>query len=467
MKALRSSFFLLSLLVVTIQDSIAQCETWVGSAREDEAISAHSIYRPYLKDREADDLSSMSQEDFTVAFNNWKKAYEIAPAADGNRPTHYSDGRILYKSLLKKETDPAVKKEHAAMIMKLYDQQIECYKNDAFWLGRKAYDMFYMAEYGYSKNTYETFKMALEKGGINSEYIVFDPMGKLVVYLYQSKQIDKDEARAMYTTLEEIANHNIENNERYGQYYDAGFKVMASEFSKIEDEVFDCDYFKKKLIPEFEENPDDLEVIKYVFNKLRQEGCDTTMADMIALRNRYEELATEINAQLESKRREENPGYDAIQLQKEGKYAEAVARYQEAIEVAENDELKAQFYYSIAYIQVWQLGSLGSAQGNISKATSLKSDWGKPHLLMGDIYAKLSTGCKDDWDKRLAILAACEKYSYARSVDSEVSDEAARRLGNYREALPTREDGFMRKVEEGQRVNVPCLGVSTVVRYKN
>lgn len=467
MKALRRSFLLLSLLVVTIQYSIAQCETWVGSAREDEAISAHSIYRPYLKDREADDVSTMSEEDFNVAFNNWKKAYEIAPAADGNRPTHYSDGRILYKALLKKEADPAKKKELAAMIMTLYDQQMECYKNEAFWLGRKAYDMFYMAEYGYSKSTYETFKLALEKGGNNSEYIVFDPMGKLVVYLYQSKQIDKDEARSMFTTLEGIAEHNIANNERYGQYYDAGFKVMASEFSKIEDEVFDCDYFKKKLIPEFEANPDDLEVIKYVYNKLLQEGCDTTMADMKNLRDTYLTLATEINAQLEAKRREENPGYDAIQLQKEGKYAEAVARYQEAIETAENDETKAQFYYSIAYIQVWQLGSLGAAQGNAAQASKLRAEWGKPHLLLGDIYAKLSTGCKDDWDKRLAILAACDKYAYARSVDAEVSDEAGKRLGNYRDALPSREDGFMRKVEEGQRVNVPCLGVTTVVRYKN
>jgi len=70
MKALRSSFFLLSLLIAAFQDGMAQCETWVGSAREDEAVSAHSIYRPYLKDREADDLSSMATEDFNVAFNN-------------------------------------------------------------------------------------------------------------------------------------------------------------------------------------------------------------------------------------------------------------------------------------------------------------------------------------------------------------------------------------------------------------
>jgi len=467
MKALRSSFFLLSLLIAAFQDGMAQCETWVGSAREDEAVSAHSIYRPYLKDREADDLSSMATEDFNVAFNNWKKAYEIAPAADGNRPTHYSDGRLFYKALLKKEADPAKKKEHAAMIMRLYDEQMQCYKNEAFWLGRKAYDMFYMAEYGFSDETYATFKQAIEKGGNNTEYIVFDPMGKLVVYLYQSKKIDKDEARNLFVTLEEIANHNIKNNERYAQYYDAGFKVMASEFSKIEDEVFDCDYFKKKLIPQFEANPDDLDVIKYVYNKLREEGCDTSMTDMIVLRDKYELLATEINAQLEAKRREENPGYDAIQLQKEGKYAEAVARYKEALQTAENDDLKAQFYYSIAYIQVWQLGSLGEAQGNAAQASRLNTNWGKPHLLLGDIYAKLSTGCRDDWDKRLAILAACEKYSYARSVDSEVADEAGKRLGNYRDALPSREDGFMRKVEEGQRVNVPCLGVTTVVRYRN
>lgn len=468
MKVLGKMLIAVALLMVYASSASAQCQTWNESDRKDEAENAHVIYRPFVKGKQAKDLAQMSEADFKIAFDNWKTAYEIAPAADGQRPFHFTDGRLFYKALREKTEDAAKDKEYAEKVLALYDQQMQCFpKDEAFLLGRKGFDMFYMPEYGYREATLEALEKALEKGGNKTEYIVFEPLAQVLVYLYQNDKADKQKVVQLVEKAESVANYNIENNQQYGQYYESAYARMNSHLAPIEDEVFDCAYFKKKLLPQYKENPEDLETIRYVYNKLRQQGCDTTDADLQGLRTKYESLASEMNAQLEAERRANNPGYDASQLQKEGKYEEAVARYQEAIEVAEDDDAKAQFYYSIAFIQTWQFNQYQSARSNARKAAELRSGWGKPYILIGDIYAKASPNCGDDWDNRMAILAALDKYAYAKSIDPDVAQEANRKIGIYSSSKPQQQEGFMRGIEAGQTVRVGCWISETVkVRFQ-
>ncbi len=443
----------------------SQCKTWNDLSNQEEIVGAHSIYRPYVKGKQAADLAGMDAENFKVAFDNWKKAYENAPAADGKRPTHYSDGRLIYKSLVEKATDDAKKNEYNEVILRLYDEQMECYKNEAFLLGRKAFDMFYMPAYGYRPATLEAFKKALDKGGNNTEYLVMEPMSQVMVYLFKDKQLSQQETQQLYEKMEAIAEHNIANNKTYKAYWESTYARMSNHFKEIEDDVFDCEYFKKKLVPDYKANPDDLDVIKYVFNKLRTQGCDTTQAIMVELSDKYTSIATALNAEIEVQRRKDNPGYDAVQLQKEKKYEEAVARYQEAVEVEEDDAVKAEYYYSMAYIQTWQFKQYGEARANARKAASLKGDWGKPYVLIGDMYATSIASCgSDGYTRGLAVIAAIDKYSYAKSIDSSVADDANTKIGRISGSKPTKEDVFMRKTE-GKQVNVPCwIGETVTVR---
>ena len=468
MTLLRNVLIVFSLLSLSSSAALAQCGTWNDSNRKEEAENAHVVYRPFVKDRTAEQLATdLDDSNFKIAFDNWKTAYDIAPAADGQRPSHYVDGRKIYRAMMNKATDEAKKNEYAEKIISLYDEQMECYKNEGYLTGRKAFDMFYMKPYGYSTKTYDTFKKAIELGGDDSEYILYDPLGMLMAYLYKSGKIDKEDFIKTFETVEGIANHNIENNKQYGQYHEAGFQRMQSHVSEIEGEIFDCAYFKKKLIPQYNENSEDLEIIKYVYNKLKVQGCDENDPDLAMIKTKYETLATEINAGLEEQRRKDNPCYDATQLQKEGKIKEAIARYEQCVEAAENDDAKAQVLYSIAHMQVWELNQLSAGKANAFKAASLKSGWGKPYILIGDIYSKMSRGSCDDWNKRLAVLASLEKYQYARSIDSEASDDAGKRIANLSSALPTKEEGFMRKVQEGQTVTAGCgIGEKVKVRYQ-
>ena len=148
----------------------AQCTSWEGIAEKEEAENAHVVYRPYLKGKTEADVQALADEDFNLALTNWEKAYGLAPAADGNRPTHYIDGIILHKALTAKTDDTAQKGEYAKTIVRLYDEYLECYPDDRkLILGRKAFDMFYSYGYGYSLETLEALQLAVAEAGNESE----------------------------------------------------------------------------------------------------------------------------------------------------------------------------------------------------------------------------------------------------------------------------------------------------------
>ena len=175
--------------------------------------------------------------------------------------------------------------------------------------------------------------------------------------------------------------------------------------------------------------------------KCTSQGCEETDPDLAQLKADYDRLYAVRKDSLEAERRKVDPCFDGLKLQEEGNYEAAMARYQECVDASDDDEVKAQILYSMAWIQAWKLGQYGSANTKAREAASLKSGWGKPYILLGDIISKRSTSC-DDWNRRLAAIAAIYKYSSARSIDADVASEASTRISRQTGALPAREDGF-------------------------
>ncbi|MEZ4906742.1 MAG: hypothetical protein R2771_03650 [Saprospiraceae bacterium] len=62
-------------------------------------------------------------------------------------------------------------------------------------------------------------------------------------------------------------------------------------------------------------------------------------------------------------------------------------------------EKQANYYYALAAIQFGELNQLSNARANALKAAQLKSNWGKPYILIGDMYSKSAKSCGDDWIK--------------------------------------------------------------------
>ncbi|MEM1218045.1 MAG: hypothetical protein AAGH79_04005 [Bacteroidota bacterium] len=461
LKSLKNSFLLLAALMVAA-GAQAQCVKWQDAPNGEAAEEAHVLYRDFKK------AGNMEE-----AFKYWQKAYEIAPAADGQRPYHFTDGREFYLEFLKTEADEAKKKEYVETINRLYDEERACYENEGYLYGRQAYDMFYFMRTPYSK-VLPVLESAVEKSGNDLEYIVLDPYAHVVVWLFEKGRMDTLRARAIYTELNEIADYNALNNQEFGSTYEQAKAAMNATFSKIEYQIFDCAFYKEKFEPVFRENPEDFETMKTMYNRLVAQGCDESDPLVAEIKAQYDKVVAEVNAEKLEVFYAENPGAHAKALYDEGKYDASIEKYKEAIEKEKknpegaSDETLGNYNFAIASILFRKQKKYSSARDYALKAAKQRPGWGQPYMAIGDMYAQTSSSCgKDAWDKQIAILAAMDKYRYAKSIDSSVAEEANSKLAKYAGFRPEKQDGFMRGVKEGQKVKVGCwIGESVRVSFQ-
>lgn len=436
------------LLLVTLfvaagwTQSIAQCGTFANSSDPDAAETAHVLYR-----------QSFKKGDFAKALPNWEKAFKMAPAADGKRSTQYLDGIDMYKDFFQKATDDTKKAEYAAKIKELYDQMAECYPKEASYAyGRKAYDMLYTINEQRDQILTAGLK-AFEVGNTDVEYIVFYPVTEAILYLFPLKQVTKEQARDAYQKMMDIADANIKANKDKASWEKTKADTKTA-FIAIEDYIFDCDYFKAKLLPV--SDPNNFEIVKDTYTQLIAHGCTKADPDIASLAAKYDALAASINAQRLDEFNKNNPAVVANNLYKDGKYRDAVAKYNEAIAAESDNSKKASHYCSIASIEGRKLGQMSKARAHAYQAAKLRPGWGKPYMLIGDLYAKSTKKCGDAFQSRLVILAAVDKYAHAKAIDSSVAGEANKKIASYRKHFPEKGDVHMRGLKVGQSVKVKC-----------
>jgi hypothetical protein len=449
----------------------AQCDSWIGKPFQSDAENAHSIYRQALKGN-----------DYKTAFENWQTAYKLAPAADGKRDYHYTDGISLYKHLLTSAKDDAQKAEYHKKIIQLYDQAIECYKakaittrnateEEAKWrigylYGRKAYDMFYNINAPYD-DVIVALDNSVQYAGVKAEYTIFDPYAKIAVYEFKQGHLKKERAVEIYKKLKEIAEYNISNNEKLSEGYQQASANIEGTFSEVEKDIFDCQFFKEKLIPEYEENKDDPQTLLRVLQKLKAQGCLNDDPDIIRLDTEWKKYATKENARIQAEFEANNPAAGAKVAFDAGRYQEAITKYKQAIADATDNESKATMTFAIASIEFRKLNLYSQARSTAYAAAKLKPNWGRPYLLIGDMYAKTARSCGDSFNQRLCILAAMDKYSYAKSIDPSVAGEANDKLSHFSGSLPDKQEAFMRTYTEGQSLNCGCwIGETVKLRVK-
>ncbi len=451
-----------------------QCETWVDNAKQSAAEDAHSVYRQALK-----------TEDYEIAEEYWQQAYDIAPAADGVRDYHMTDGVLIYLNKLKNETDDTKKAEYKEKVLGFYNQAIDCYnagginikcdsgdqeacnkERIAYLKGRMGYDMYYYLNSPYSLN-YAALNEAIDEGGNEAEYIVLDPFAKITVYQYQNQKLDKATALANFEKMEALANYNIENNSAYGESYDQAWAAAKAHYAPIETEIFDCEYFKPKYRQEYEAAPDDMDNVKTLIVLLKRRGCAENDPFLSELEAKWETYAKATNAARQAEFEANNPALLAKKAYDAGNFADAVTKYDEAINKETDPTKKARMLFSKASIQFRKLKKYSDARATARESAKLNPSSGKPYMLIGDMYATSARNCGDSWNQRLAIIAAIDKYNYAKSVDPSIADEAGSKAAKYRSSLPAQEEGFMRNIKAGQTVTVGCwIGESVKVRFQ-
>lgn len=446
----------------------AQCENWNEAPNKGDLEEYHVLYQQAIENK-----------NFEEAYTYWSKVFPVAPAADGKRLSQYLEGIAIYNHMFKNETDQAKKDELKEKALAIYDQLVECLQGGAiecqgedcvnkkigFVYGRKAFDMFYIYNTLYSQ-TLEAIDNAIEFGGLDNEYVIFAPAASIVAYNIQKGTMEKEKAIQLYNDLNEIADHNINKEDHLSEYFLQAKENMNGTFATVEDSIFDCSYFKEKLQPDYESDPENAEVLKYIIFTLKKKGCPEDDPFLVTLEEKWAKYAAEYNAQKQAEFEANNPASVAKKLYDEGKFGEALAKYDEAINEETDDVKKAKYKFSKASILFRKLSSYSAARKEALDAAKLRPDWGRPYLLIGDMYAKSARNCGDAWNQRLAILAAIDKYAYGKKVDPSLADEANKKINLYSASKPDKDTGFMKGVKEGDTEKVGCwIGETVRIRY--
>ena len=220
-------------------------------------------------------------------------------------------------------------------------------------------------------------------------------------------------------------------------------------------------------MPEYEENKDDPQVLGRILSTFKEQGCPTTDPDIMKLAEEWKKYANVENARLQAEYEANNPAAAAKAAYDAGRYKDAIAKYREAMEDETDNDKKATMLFSIASIEFRKLSLYSQARNTAYSAAKLKPNWGRPYILIGDMYGKTARSCGDPWDQRLAILAAIDKYNYAKSIDGSTAGEVNDKLSHYYSSLPDKSEGFMRGVAEGQSASAGCwIGETVRLRFK-
>ncbi|MEM9820344.1 MAG: tetratricopeptide repeat protein, partial [Bacteroidota bacterium] len=345
---------------------LSPCKHWVGQPFEDEALELHVLYR--------DDIRYKKYE---AAFDRWKKVYELAPAADGQRDVHYVDGARIYKHFYfyKKDATAEEKETYKQKVFELYEQAIDCYpKKASSYKAVIAYDYFYTFPGSKSsEEIYQMYKEIVDADDLKTSVSVLNPFTSLIVNLLLEEKITMAEAQKYSNKVKAVFGHNKEKltaTEWKKSGWDIVESYMPRRLEQLEgiEDFYDCQYYKDKYTAEYEAAGANCDEINSYVGRLRWGKCPADDGQLLAaLDNKKQNCYVPPPP----------PGLlrQAKDALENARYKEAISFYEEYISKNDDPEKKAKYLLRIGKIYFAHLKSFSKSRQYARKALEQKPNW--------------------------------------------------------------------------------------------
>jgi len=173
----------------------------ITPTQKDQAETAYVLYKDFLRAKEYDQ-----------SYDYWKTAMELAPRSNGRIKYQFEDGLKIFKHYHDVETDLTKKEEWAKKAMALYDKRVECFGEEYYVAGRKAFDMFYnYRDYYEDSYIYELFKQAIDGQGDSTGYFVVNPFTRLLVENIFKEKVTLEEGKKYANQVLDMIDFGNEN----------------------------------------------------------------------------------------------------------------------------------------------------------------------------------------------------------------------------------------------------------------
>ncbi|MDR1004677.1 MAG: hypothetical protein LBL97_06710 [Prevotellaceae bacterium] len=151
---------------------------------------------------------------------------------------------------------------------------------------------------------------------------------------------------------------------------------------------------------------------------------------------------------------------------KKGDYDTALQYFDEALNLENNPERKAQIATAAA-VALFSQKRLAQARSYLYKAIGFNPNYGLAYIQLAHIYASNPNWSDEPALNRCVYYVVLDKLQQAKRVDPspKVVEEANKNIATYSQYTPKTEDLFMLGIKKGDRVEVKgWIGESTTVR---
>lgn len=393
----------------------------------------------------------VKQGNFSMAFPYWQKAFNDCPLATKNL---YIDGVRIYKDLLDNANENQEIESLLDSLMLIYDRRIQYFNEKANVRGRQGVDLLRYGrnETGNIKKAYGYLKEAIEiDKALTSEPVLASYFSSSII-LYQNGIFKADVVISDYIFISDLIDKKLA-------------KKSSPELEDIKAAIDDnfinqgpnnCDTIISYFAKEIEKKKEDVSFLKMLTSLLEKRNCTESELYYTALKTLQKQT----------------PGSDvalkaAILAYKKGDYNAAIDLYQQAMNLETFADKKADYYFGQAACYN-VLKNKSKARELALHAAEIRTNWGEPYILIGQMYADSKDECSGIRLPNSIYWAAVDKFLKAKMVDPSVTERANSLIITYSPYFPNKEKAFFENVHEGDSFTVGCwINETTQARFNN
>lgn len=401
------------------------------------------------------------QKNYKDAEAGWLICFNECPAATTNI---YLYGERILKWKIKTAKTNEDKLAAIDMLMKLYDQRIKYFGThpkypEAYILGKKGLSLYTYksSDINAVKEAYGYLKSSIEGMGTKSKSSVIQRFMIVALKLYQADELSGEEFITSYEEVQSLLDQLMKQNPATAADYQAIKDNFEASFAASG--AADCETLSEMFNKNLEGNETNKEFLAKNVRLFKKVECDESEAFYKA-----SELLHAVEPSAES-------AYGIAKMYvKNQDVDKALEYYNEAVELEQDDEAKANYNYQIAGIYFSNKKDNPSARRYAQKAIALKPGWGDPYMLIGNMYAQAAVKKEisdKDIENQYAFWAACDMFKKAAAVDPEIAEKANNSAKTYSSYFPNKEEAFFYGLQEGQEVTIGgWINVKTTARFK-
>lgn len=388
---------------------------------------------------------SVKNKQYADAYEPWLSVYTTCPNA--NRVI-YTDGIEIVEAFYKTATDPAEKERLAKLAVEIQDKRIKYFGNDKryptdYILGEKALTL--LDFYGDTRleEAHECFRKSVQGMKAKSKILVLVKLVDVSYTLYKqnpaerAEQFIADYEMANTYLSEQAANPSNRNAAVAGKqrdYIDNIFAISgAAECSKL-DEIYS---------PAVTANLTNLDMLQKIAKLYKSVKCTESEVYFAACEAAHKLQPTQ-----------ESAAGCASMSAKKGQYEEAIAYYDQAIELATAENAMqdvADYQYNVAVYYFTNIKDYPQARKYAQASIATLSEMGKTegqgrcYIIIGTAYASsrpYANDAKGAILNKSVFWAAVDKFVKAKQVDPTVEEVANEYISSYSRYYPTKEERF-------------------------